>query len=514
MNAASLLGVCVTSALQSVVLVACVAAILRACRRSDATTRHRVWALALSAAIALPVVDFVARWSPPQARALAAFVISPLVVELFLLAWIVASATFLVRLAWSFARLERLRRTTGTAPPGLDRNVRTWAARMGIRRRVEVRTSSQLASPLAIGLLKPMIVIPQRLIETLSADDIDYILVHELAHLRRRDDLTNLVAKLARAVFVFNPVLLVIERRIAIEREIACDDWVVANLGRARRYARCLAHVLLDSPPQAQAHGYLNFFRSPEHSLQRIEMLLSPPQPARLFFVNAALVSASATIVLGMGIAASAPQIVAFDLPSVRVIAAAQLGALRDQILEPAVTVLATAAPRVNRALANAFARPMTAVAYGARPELPRPSSPSERTEFAPVRFAETATQSLDAETARTAAVESDANAEAEVPSAVALEMTRAAAARFGVGTPITPVRVPALALSYNSFVMAPVTNGASAGYIASGSAGGAGSNGSGSLDGVKLPGGGVAAPPSSGSHARSELPGQHRPGP
>ena len=532
MNAASLLGVCVTGALQSALLVLAVGTILLACRRADATTRHRVWFLTLVATIALPVVDLIVRAAPAPhaavaasntatvaAHALAAFVLSPRVVEIVLALWALVSGVFLARLAWSFVRLERLRRATRPVSRELEARVQRWARRLGITRHVAVRTSDELASPIAIGLLEPSIVMPRQLLATLGEDDIEYIFVHELAHLRRHDDVTNLLAKVARAIFIFNPILLFIERKMALEREIACDDWVVATLGKARRYARCLAHVLLLSPPHAPAHG-LPFFRSAEHSVQRIEMLLAPQPPARLFLVNSALVGALSTIMLGMGVAASAPQIVAFDLPLARVLGVAQLETLRAQVLDPAATALATAAPRIDRALVTALDRGSISASYSGVNLVPIRVAHAALAPLAlrSVRLTAETPRSIDAQPARAAVVEEAASAAGDFETAAVPQSSRTVATtRFSTGSPITPPRIPALALSYNSFVLAPATVGGAGTAIATtaaggSSGGGAGSSGTGSLGGLNLGGGGVGAP-SSGGHARSDIPVQRRSG-
>ena len=540
MNGASLLGVCVTGALQSALLVTVVAAILFLCRRADATTRHRVWMLTLAAAVMLPVVDAIARLGAPassaSARALnaaapaaahatpafAAFVLSPLAVSVVTVMWALCSGVLVARLLWSFLRLERLRRATRPVSRELEASAQTWARQMGIRRHVALRTSRDLASPIAIGLSDPLIVIPERLLATLSAADIEYILVHELAHLRRHDDLSNLLVKVARAVFIFNPALLVIEHRMAIEREVACDDWVVATLGRARRYARCLAHVLLLAPPQAQAHGHLSFFRSPEHSVARIEKLLAPQRPVRLFLRNAALIGALSAITCGLALAASTPQIVAFDFPVAKLLGVAQLDALRHRIFDPAATTLA-AAPRVDAAFVAALDaradagsyRGLTVVVEGTRALSVMPVTYARRA----LRF-ET-DRHVDAEAARNGAVDQDAAAAADVAASVVPQAVRAAAARFGIGTPITPQRIPALALSYNSFVLAPtagttsVPSGSAAnGAVASnGTGSSAGGSQTGTLDGVKIPGGGVSAPGANG-RPHGDIPVARRSGP
>jgi hypothetical protein len=108
---------------------------------------------------------------------------------------------------------------------------------------LSVRVSSGVEVPTAIGFFKPAIILPAWLLESTPADELRYILLHEFAHLRRRDDWTNLVQKVVQALFFFLPSVWWIERRLTLDREMACDDAVLANAGCARGYAECLAHI-------------------------------------------------------------------------------------------------------------------------------------------------------------------------------------------------------------------------------------------------------------------------------
>src|SRR5208282_4759507 len=78
------------------------------------------------------------------------------------------------------------------------------------------------------------------LLPQLSAEEIRIILLHEFAHLRRWDDWTNLVQKIVKAIFFFHPAVWWIENRLTIEREMACDDAVVAQTSSPRAYASSL----------------------------------------------------------------------------------------------------------------------------------------------------------------------------------------------------------------------------------------------------------------------------------
>ena len=110
-------------------------------------------------------------------------------------------------------------------------------------RRVSLCVSDRVSVPTAVGLFRPAVVLPTWTLSELSAGDLNSVLVHELAHLRRRDDWTNLLQKLVRAVFFFHPAVWWIESRLSLEREMACDEHVLANTEDPRAYAECLVSL-------------------------------------------------------------------------------------------------------------------------------------------------------------------------------------------------------------------------------------------------------------------------------
>ena len=315
MNPGALLGACLCSVLQCALLAVAVAAILRAVRRLDAASRYRTWSLVLLAAVALPAIDLAVRTSRPldpasPQRAFAAFVVAAPLAKALVVAWAAASSALLIRLAFSFARLRILCRRSGPVSAALEARAALHAGTLGLSSAVTIRSSRDIASPVAVELSRRVILVPERLLEMLSADELDYILVHELTHLRRSDGIGNLLVKLARALLVWNPVLIFVERRIAFERELACDDAVVARFGNAGRYARCLATVMLSAPMPAA----VPFARSARHTLRRIEHLATGVRrtaaPPRM-----ALLGIAATIALALCAEVSAPQFVALDVP-------------------------------------------------------------------------------------------------------------------------------------------------------------------------------------------------------
>ena len=128
-----------------------------------------------------------------------------------------------------------------------------WALRGILRRAVPVErqvseefllcVSGDVDRPSVIGFLRPRILLPAELLESLSAAELQQVLLHETEHLRRRDAWTNLLQKVALVVFPLNPALLWVERRLCLERELACDDRVLQATGARKAYATCLTSL-------------------------------------------------------------------------------------------------------------------------------------------------------------------------------------------------------------------------------------------------------------------------------
>ncbi len=110
-------------------------------------------------------------------------------------------------------------------------------------RGVELCTSKDVDQPSVIGFFSPRILVPAELFERLSAVELGQIVLHEVGHLRRRDDWINLLQKLSLVVVPLNPVLMWIERRLCLERELACDDDVLRLTRAPKAYATCLTNL-------------------------------------------------------------------------------------------------------------------------------------------------------------------------------------------------------------------------------------------------------------------------------
>src|SRR6202789_3282765 len=155
--------------------------------------------------------------------------------------WLAASLLSLARL-FSSARQMRALRRNSTPVTALDQELQSGVARPS-KRPVEVRLSDAVDAPSVIGFFRPAVVLPRSLWSELEPGDRKQVILHEMAHLDRGDDWTNLLQKLLRALSPLNPALFWAERHLCLEREQACDDAVLDSAGNARAYATCLTKL-------------------------------------------------------------------------------------------------------------------------------------------------------------------------------------------------------------------------------------------------------------------------------
>jgi beta-lactamase regulating signal transducer with metallopeptidase domain len=228
---------------------------VRAHRRDHAGTRFSLWFSALMAVAVVPLLSAwmthtgVARALLPASPATALTLHHPAITlpdswALYLFAaWALIAAWFLFGIARSLWHLRKLRKTCTPLDPATLASELQETLQHAENRRARLCLSDQVRVPTVLGLWKPAIVFPRWAMHELSPAELNQILLHELAHLRRYDDWTNLAQQLVRAVFFFHPAVWWIEGRVSLEREIACDDAVIAATHSARSYAECLAHL-------------------------------------------------------------------------------------------------------------------------------------------------------------------------------------------------------------------------------------------------------------------------------
>jgi type II secretion system protein G len=161
-----------------------------------------------------------------------------------LLAWLTGAIVLLLPLlagtvmVWrQTRRAERIKSDSWTSLLG------ELCRQLGIRGRVVLLRSSWSNIPVACGIFRPAIILPVEA-DAWPADRRRVVLLHELAHIRRSDCLTQLLARLVRVIYWFNPLVWLAGRMLRIERERACDDLVLASGHKASEYANHLLEIV------------------------------------------------------------------------------------------------------------------------------------------------------------------------------------------------------------------------------------------------------------------------------
>lgn len=188
--------------------------------------------------------------------------------------WLLIAALRVGRVWVSFGRLRRLKRNSLPLAPKYEQRLRRLAADCRIKRGVRLGGLNGIGVPMVVGLLNPVILFPQRLVEQLTEDEFNLILLHELGHVRRWDDWMNLGQKLIEAVFFFQPAVLWVGQRLNLEREIACDDHVISMTQESRHYATCLARLVELTLLPRRASLAPGAIFSKKQIFSRIELLL------------------------------------------------------------------------------------------------------------------------------------------------------------------------------------------------------------------------------------------------
>jgi beta-lactamase regulating signal transducer with metallopeptidase domain len=225
---------------QGLVISAGLALCLKVTPRMTAAQRFLVWSAAFAALAALPLAGIAIRSFGASATGYSTASPHPWLQFdarwTFVLAglWLVASAVRAIDLLIHALRLRRLGRTA--TPIDLPASHQTTCA-------FEVCSTQSLDRPSVIGFFAPRILIPAWLLPRLSEEELHQIVLHESEHLRRRDDWTNLFQKICLVLFPWNPALWGIDRQLAKEREMACDEAVVRITQAPRAYAACLASL-------------------------------------------------------------------------------------------------------------------------------------------------------------------------------------------------------------------------------------------------------------------------------
>ena len=296
---------------QGAVVGAATAALLAMLSRRDARTRYGIACLGLLIMVVLPVVDLMdqnpadreaSANSRPQlatpAPAVYNLTSEPSVAEtqsplslienrwsqadmeaLFpvaVLVWLVGVLTVSLRMFGGWILVRRLRGSGTPASVERLRSVEALAQRLGIARPIRAMESALVSVPAVIGWLRPVLLLPASALAGLSPEQLEAIIAHELAHVRRHDYLINMLQTAAETLLFYHPAVWWVSERIRIEREHCCDDIAVAVCGDADTYVGALATL-----EEGRTHGALAMAANGGSLLARVRRLLDvPPQPS------------------------------------------------------------------------------------------------------------------------------------------------------------------------------------------------------------------------------------------
>jgi beta-lactamase regulating signal transducer with metallopeptidase domain len=269
------------SAVAGTLLAAAVWFLLQMLPKRDSRTSFAVWFSTLLATAILPLLGLHSEGNGGTASAGHALITVSTQWALYIfLAWVILAMAGLVRVLMATQHVCRLRAETAPVDMNsLPADSRALIEEFQQSRPVCLLVSQRLEVPTAIGFSKPAIILPAWLLESTPAEELKYILLHELAHLSRRDDWTNLAQKIVKALFFFLPSVWWIERRLSMDREVACDDAVLAHSGTPHAYAECLARVAERSFLRRQlvlAQAAVGRMRQ---LTARVAMILDPNRP-------------------------------------------------------------------------------------------------------------------------------------------------------------------------------------------------------------------------------------------
>lgn len=154
--------------------------------------------------------------------------------------WMAIAALKSVRVAAGWNYLRQMRREGKLAPALWVDRVGALSGNVGVRRTVKLVESALVRVPMVIGQLKPIIYVPLGMVNHLPAGEMEAVLLHELAHIRRYDHLVNVAQQIAECLLFFNPGFLWISAVIREERENSCDDMAIAHTGDPVEFVRAL----------------------------------------------------------------------------------------------------------------------------------------------------------------------------------------------------------------------------------------------------------------------------------
>ncbi|HVG72984.1 MAG TPA: M56 family metallopeptidase [Vicinamibacterales bacterium] len=356
------------------VVLSAVWIITLAMRRAAASSRHFVWTAGIVAAALIPAAAIaMPKWQVQAPAAIAALapavrpsftpaasvpappaaersdiVAAPLapaanrssrllsVSSLAMVTWIVGAGAVLLYLFAGTLAAMWIRRSSRALDARWAEEAEALAEAMGIRPPAMFATAS-VPSPMVAGFWRPCILLPTDA-ASWPDDRLHVVLLHELAHIKRRDCLTQAIAQIVCGIYWFNPIVWIGARRLRVERERACDDFVLAKGTRGSEYANHLLEIAQTARPERLAPLTLAGVAMARRSqLEGRLMAILDPAIRRSSTTAARLAAAAALVTISVPVAA-------VQLKDAVPVSAVSTGPIRAAVESIAVPVAAPAA--------------------------------------------------------------------------------------------------------------------------------------------------------------------------
>jgi len=191
-------------------------------------------------------------------------------------AWVIGTMLFLMRFLGGFIYLKKIVAQSEIGSDRLTTTLKRINKKYRINRILSVKESKSITTPMVIGYIKPIILFPMGLVTQLSVSEIEAILAHELAHIKRHDYLLNIIQIITESVFYYHPALWYISSRIRYERENCCDDMAIKMTNSSMSYAKTLIKLQELKPTGMQTSLALTGHKS--QFAQRIQRILGTSQ--------------------------------------------------------------------------------------------------------------------------------------------------------------------------------------------------------------------------------------------
>lgn len=165
-------------------------------------------------------------------------------IPLLVVIWLAGLLFFSLRFAGGLIYTYRMRsRSQKIGSSELNGMLKKMSQKIGLRSKVQIKETSLISTPMVIGFIKPIILLPLGMANGLSLHQVEAILFHEIAHIYRLDYFVNLIQSIVEVVLFYHPVVWWLSAHIRAERENICDDIAIKHTGSALNYAKALTDL-------------------------------------------------------------------------------------------------------------------------------------------------------------------------------------------------------------------------------------------------------------------------------